>query len=83
MEERPARPGERCTCGRQARVVFLTEQCGPTGWCGLSDGGRRGACWFRGARGGHDGRRCPAYRLRPEPIGDAAQTGAAPEGPVQ
>lgn len=83
MDQRPARPGERCTCGRRARVVFLTEKWGPTGWCGLSDGGRRGPCSFCGARGGHDGGRCPAYRLRADPTPDAAQPAPAFEGPAQ
>lgn len=82
MEERPARPGERCTCGRLARVVFLTEDWGAVGWCGRSDGGRRGACVFCGAGDGHDGLRCPAYRLRPEPSTEAAQPDASPEGPA-
>lgn len=61
--ERPARPGELCTCGRPARVVYLTEKWGPVGWCGLSDGGRKGQCTFCGVRKGHgELERCPAYR---------------------
>jgi hypothetical protein len=62
--ERPAEPGQLCSCGRQAVVVFLTERFGPVGWCGVSDGGRR--CPFCG-RGGHGEQRCPAYTLRPAP----------------
>jgi hypothetical protein len=68
--ERPAQPGELCTCGRQAIVVYLGTAFGDTGWCGLSDGGaRQGPCpWCgdpRSVREAHDGR-CPSYRLRPE-----------------
>jgi hypothetical protein len=44
MTQRPARPGELCTCGRPALVVFLTQRWGPTGWCGISDGGETGPC---------------------------------------
>lgn len=64
--ERPAEPGECCTCGRPAVVVYLTERFGAVGWCGRSDGGdRNGPCPFCGGER-HDGDRCPAYRLRPE-----------------
>jgi hypothetical protein len=62
---RPAAPGERCTCGRQAVIVFVTDAWGEVGWCGLSDGGRRGPCVFCGAAAGHPEERCPAYRIRP------------------
>lgn len=61
--ERPARPGELCTCGRPAAVVFLTEQWKPTGWCGISDGGAKGPCIFCDGPA-HDGERCPRYQLR-------------------
>jgi hypothetical protein len=64
-DERPAEPGELCTCGRQAVVVYLTERFGPIGYCGISDGGGRiEPCPFCGGPG-HRGERCPAYRLRP------------------
>ena len=63
---RPAQPGEVCTCGRLAVVVFLTERWGATGWCGVSDGGRKDACTFCDTTA-HDGERCPQYRLRPHP----------------
>jgi hypothetical protein len=62
--ERPARTGELCTCGRGARVVFITENWGEVGWCGISDGGDKGPCLFCGDAAGHDGLRCPNYRLR-------------------
>jgi len=37
--ERPARPGETCTCGRAAALVFLTPR-GEVPYCGRDDGGR-------------------------------------------
>jgi hypothetical protein len=64
--QRPAVAGERCTCGRLAVFVFVTDEWGAVGWCGWSDGGRRGPCVFFGAAGGHPEGRCPAYRLRPD-----------------
>jgi len=33
---RPARPGERCKCGRPAVAVFLAEH-GDVPWCGIPD----------------------------------------------
>ena len=63
--QRPAEPGEYCTCGRQAVLVFTGGAHGDTGYCGLPDAGdRAGPCPFCGG-GRHEGRR-PAYRLRPE-----------------
>jgi hypothetical protein len=64
--ERPAEPGELCTCGRPAVTVFLTGRFGPVGYCGVSDGGARsGDCPFCGEpRSTHD-ERCPRYVLRP------------------
>jgi hypothetical protein len=63
VRERPAVAGEWCVCGRPAVVVFEGGRLGPTGWCGLSDGGARGAlCRFCGGRR-HEGR-CPSYTLR-------------------
>lgn len=59
--ERPARPGEVCTCGRPARVVFIN-QWGPTGWCGISDGGAKGPCVFCNGPA-HDSERCARYQL--------------------
>jgi hypothetical protein len=62
--ERPAAPGERCTCGRQAAVVYLGGVFGPTGYCGIPDGGDRAEpCPFCGGPRHPEGR-CPAYRLR-------------------
>ncbi len=64
--DRPAQPGERCTCGRQAVVVYLTSRFGPIGYCGIADGGdQRGPCPFCGGPR-HPQGRCPDYRLRPD-----------------
>jgi hypothetical protein len=63
ITERPAEPGERCTCGRQAIVVFLGGAFGPTGYCGIGDGGdHNGPCPFCGGARHQD--RCPDYQLR-------------------
>jgi hypothetical protein len=65
--QRPAQPGECCTCGRQALVVYLTERSGEVGWCCLSDGGRGGACPLGGEQAGHSQEPCLSYTLRPGP----------------
>jgi hypothetical protein len=64
--ERLALPGERCTCGRQAIVVYLTSVFGPIGYCGIADGGdQAGPCPFCGGpRHEQPYGRCPDYRLR-------------------
>jgi hypothetical protein len=62
--ERPAEPGERCTCGRQAIVVYPGSSFGPTGYCGIPDGGEdTGPCPFCGGPR-HPSGRCPDYQLR-------------------
>lgn len=38
---RPAEPGETCTCGRPAVVIYQTEQFGDVGYCGIPDGGAK------------------------------------------
>lgn len=64
--ERPAQPGELCTCGRQAITVFISAAHGEVGYCGLPDGGARTTpCVFCGEDVTHDFGRCPEYRLRP------------------
>jgi hypothetical protein len=64
--QRPAAPGELCTCGRQAIVVYLGSVFGPTGYCGIPDGGdHTGPCPFCGGpRHTEPYGRCPDYRLR-------------------
>lgn len=34
IERRPARPGEICSCGRPATVVFITAEYGDVPFCG-------------------------------------------------
>jgi hypothetical protein len=64
LTERSAVPRERCTCGRQAVVVYLGSVFGPTGYCGIADGGdQAGPCPFCGGPR-HQSGRCPDYRLR-------------------
>jgi hypothetical protein len=66
LTERLAEPGERCTCGRQAIVVYLGSVFGPTGSCGIADGGdQAGPCPFCGGpRHTAPYGRCLDYRLR-------------------
>jgi hypothetical protein len=66
LTERPAEPGELCTCGRQAIVVYLGSVFGPTGYCGIPDrGDQTGPCPFCGGpRHEEPYGRCPHYRLR-------------------
>jgi hypothetical protein len=68
ISERPAEAGELCTCGRQAVVVYLGGVLGPTGYCGIGDGGdQAGPCPFCGGpRHAFEEGRCPDYRLRLE-----------------
>jgi hypothetical protein len=75
LSERPAEPGELCTCGRQAIVVYLGTAFGPTGDCGIRDGGQRTArCPFCGGER-HEVGRCPRYRLRLEQAPDVDHDG--------
>ena len=68
--ERPAEPGELCTCGRQARTVFLTSRWGEVGSCDTENSGQRPVlpCPFCGAteayQVGGEIVKCPQYRLR-------------------
>lgn len=70
MSERAAEPGELCTCGRPAVVVFVFER--EVGYCGVPDGGGPiTPCPFCGATAPHrqpwgDPASCPQYRVRPE-----------------
>jgi hypothetical protein len=74
--ERPSRPGELCTCGRPATVVFLTEMFGEVGHCGLPGVDPLLPCPFCGTEETHrepwgDAARCPDYRLSPGAEGGA------------
>jgi hypothetical protein len=63
LSEHPAEPGELCTCGRQAVVVYSGGRYGETGWCGRADGGaKEGPCPFCG--GARHASRCPSYLPR-------------------
>jgi hypothetical protein len=68
--ERPAEPGELCTCGRQARTVFITRRWGEVGSCDTDNSGQRPIlpCPFCRATEAHQvgGEivKCPQYRLR-------------------
>lgn len=66
--ERPAADGERCTCGRQALVVFATVAWDEVGWCGRSDGRRSGRCVFCGDPAGHREERCWRYPVLPDSL---------------
>lgn len=68
VRERRGVAEERCTGGRQAVVVFGSEVGGEVGWCGRSDGGRRGRAVFCGKPAGHPEERCPLYALRPDTL---------------
>jgi len=59
LGQRPANPGERCTCGRAAIVVFLGGRRGDTGYCGAPST-RTDCAWCDQPR--HDGR-CPQHTL--------------------
>lgn len=60
-DERPAQPGEYCTCGRPAILVFDGGPWGATGYCG-TPGVSSVPCPWCGKSEGHTGR-CAAYRL--------------------
>lgn len=65
-DSRPARPGERCTCGRQAIQVFVTK-AGEVGYCGIPDRGDQSArCPFCGGER-HEFAPCPEYRVSATP----------------
>lgn len=83
--ERPGQPGEKCTCGRPAVLIYRTESFGEVGDCGIRDGGGQPLwpCPWCGA-GPHVnelGRagKCPEYQPR-----TPAQTSTAgPEGDTE
>lgn len=70
-EQRPAKPGELCTCGRQAVTVFHNDEFGDVGYCGIEGAASRPVlpCPWCGAGVPHteswgDPGRCPDYQLR-------------------
>lgn len=73
---RPAVPGEVCTCGKPAVVVFDHPALGiPQGSClEMNPQPRTGPCPFCGVTGPHTTEGlCPAYTLRPAWAAPAAQ----------
>lgn len=63
--ERPAEPGELCTCGRPAVIVFCRVDDGhETGYCGVSNVTPVSPCPFCGADEPHEGK-CPDYQTTP------------------
>jgi hypothetical protein len=66
--QRPASAGELCTCGRPAVTVFVSEEWGETGYCGI-EGGKPEICPFCGSD--QCVGRCPEYRVRPADEGQA------------
>ena len=70
-EQRPAEPGELCTCGRQAVMVYPTGEHGEVGHCGIDGAAFRPVlpCPWCGTSEPHkaswgDPARCPDYQLR-------------------
>lgn len=70
-QQRPAKPGDLCTCGRQAVTVFSNEQFGDAGYCGIEGAAARPVlpCPWCGSSEPHkevwgDPGRCPDYQLR-------------------
>lgn len=56
--QRTAKPGETCTCGRPAVVVYETEKFGDVGYCGIPDGGQKRG----GEQSGDDSQTSPGDR---------------------
>jgi hypothetical protein len=76
---REAAPGELCTCGRQAREVFVRADGDEIGYCGIPDGGAKsGQCPFCGMRR-HSPGPCPRYSLR-LPDGPVVRDDSRPNG---
>lgn len=71
-DERAARPGELCTCGRPAVVVYSNEKFGDAGYCGVEGSAADPVlpCPWCGTTTPHrasygDPERCPSYSVRP------------------
>lgn len=72
IEQRPAQPGELCTCGRQAITVIPTPEFGDVGYCGIEGAAFRPVlpCPWCGTSQPHtepwgSPGRCPDYTLHP------------------
>ena len=70
-DERPAEPGDRCTCGREAVVVYSSEKFGDVGYCGIEGSAARPVlpCPWCDSTTPHqeswgDPAKCPSYQLR-------------------
>lgn len=81
---RPAKPGELCTCGHPAVVVYPNGQGGQVGHCGVEGAALHPVlpCPWCGSETAHkvswgDPAPCPSYALRPP----EARGIAAPESP--
>lgn len=71
FQQRPAEPGELCTCGRPAVTVIHTEEFGDVGHCGIDGAAFTPVlpCPWCGTSEPHkeswgDPARCPDYQLR-------------------
>lgn len=71
-EQRPAEPGELCTCGRPAITVYFSPEFGDVGHCGVEGSAQHPVlpCPWCGSPTAHktswgDPDRCPHYTLRP------------------
>ncbi len=70
--ERPALPGDLCTCGRQAVTVFINQEFGEVGYCGIEGASFNPVlpCPFCSSSSPHrqpwgDPDKCPQYTVRP------------------
>lgn len=71
-EQRVARPGELCTCGRAAVTVFISEEYGEVGYCGIEGSAANPVlpCPWCSSVEPHkqswgDPAKCPEYQIRP------------------
>ena len=71
-DQRAAEPGELCTCGHQALVVYSSPEFGDVGYCGVEGSAQHPVlpCPWCDSPVQHkkpwgDPDRCPDYQLRP------------------
>lgn len=83
-QQRPAVPGELCTCGRQTVTVYSNERFGDAGHCGIEGAASNPVlpCPWCGTREAHkaswgDPTKCPSYQLR-APVGDKTMRAGSP-----